>query len=75
MLVLGEKAVQILSGRPDQLESFRGKEHHFAGISAFATYHPAQLLVNTSLKHGAWNDVQLLRRKYDELVGDKPSLA
>lgn len=75
ILALGERAIQILSGRTDSLESYRGKEHRFHDIITFATYHPTELMANASLKRGAWKDVQLLRSKYDELVGDKPPLA
>ena len=35
------------------------------------TYHPAALLRNPNWKRGTWEDVQMLRARYDEL-GGKP---
>ena len=37
-------------------------------VPLVATYHPAALLRNASLKRPTWEDVQLLRRIYDEAL-------
>jgi uracil-DNA glycosylase len=38
----------------------------FRGIPLIPTYHPAALLRNPEWKKGTWEDVQMLRRLYDE---------
>jgi DNA polymerase len=46
--------------------SLRGRVHRYEGVPLVATYHPAALLRNPSLKRPTWEDVQLLRKIYDE---------
>ena len=49
----------------------RQQFHEFHGRELMATYHPAALLRNPNWKRPTWEDVQLLRERYDEL-GGKP---
>ena len=72
ILTLGRISTQVLLKTNAPLSRLRGKVHDFNGIAVVATYHPAALLRNPQWKRPAWEDVQQLRRIYDEIVGDKP---
>jgi DNA polymerase len=48
------------------MASLRGRIHRYEGVPLLATYHPAALLRNPALKRPTWEDVQLLRKVYDE---------
>jgi len=48
--------------------ALRGRVFRYQGVPLIATYHPAALLRNASLKRPTWEDVQLLRRVYDEAL-------
>lgn len=71
ILALGQIAAQTLVKTTASLDQVRGKVHEFQGISVMVTYHPAALLHNPQWKRPVWEDVQKLRRLYDERVGDK----
>ena len=73
ILALGRVAAQTLLDSTDAMARLRGKTHDFQGIPLMATYHPAALLRNPQWKRSVWEDVQKLRRLYDERVGDKPA--
>ena len=68
MLCVGKVAANTLLDRRSSLSSLRGDEHNFYGIPVMATYHPAALLRNPNWKRPTWEDVQLLRTRYDELT-------
>lgn len=68
MLCVGKVAANTLLDRRSSLSSMRGSEHDFYGIPVMATYHPAALLRNPNWKRPTWEDVQLLRTRYDELT-------
>jgi len=72
LLVLGRIAGQGLLGVSAAMHQLRGKVHTFRGIPVLVTYHPAALLRNPAWKVPTWEDVQRLRKLYDEIVGDKP---
>ena len=74
ILALGRVAAQSLLGTQASLGSLRGREHHFENMKVLVTYHPAALLRNPQWKRGVWEDIQGLRRIYDEVVGDKPPM-
>ncbi|HEY6952036.1 MAG TPA: uracil-DNA glycosylase [Bacteroidota bacterium] len=67
ILCLGRIAGQSLLKTNDTLTSLRGKFFDYRGISLMVTYHPAALLRNPNWKKPAWEDVQLFRKKYDEM--------
>jgi uracil-DNA glycosylase len=67
ILCLGKVAATTLLDRDEYLRDLRGKFHSFRGSLLMVTYHPAALLRNQSWKRPVWEDVQLLREKYDEL--------
>ncbi|GAG32827.1 unnamed protein product, partial [marine sediment metagenome] len=65
---LGRIAVQALLQTTAPLGRIRGQLHDYQGIKLIATYHPAALLRNPSLKRGAWEDLLLLRQEHDRLA-------
>lgn len=72
ILCLGKVSAQTLLDNDNTLSSMRGKFHSFRGkYELMATYHPAALLRHAKWKRPTWEDVQLLRKRYDEL-GCKP---
>jgi len=69
---LGRVAGQHLLATHAPLRSLRGSVHRFNGVPVLVTYHPAALLRNPNLKRDAWEDMQALRKLYDELTGAAP---
>jgi uracil-DNA glycosylase family 4 len=67
ILALGRHAAMALLGTSEPLSSLRGRFHPFYGAEVLVTYHPAALLRNPAWKRLVWEDVQQLRRRYDEL--------
>ena len=70
ILCVGKVAANTLLDRRSSLGSLRGKEHDFYGIPVMATYHPAALLRNSNWKRPTWEDMKLLRTRYDELTSE-----
>ena len=68
ILCVGKVAANTVLDRRSSLSSLRGSEHDFYGIPVMATYHPAALLRNPNWKRPTWEDVKLLRTRYDELT-------
>lgn len=68
ILCLGRIAAQVLLKTNDSLSSMRGKVHDYRGIRLMVTYHPAALLRNPNWKRPAWEDVQQVRKLYNELT-------
>ncbi len=66
ILALGRIAGQTLLRTNASLTQLRGKVHNYHGIKLLVTYHPAALLRNPHWKRPVWEDVQFLRRLYDE---------
>jgi len=72
ILSLGKVSAQTLLNNNNSLHSMRGRFHSFRGkYELMATYHPAALLRHAKWKRPTWEDIQLLRKRYDEL-GCKP---
>jgi len=67
---LGRIAAQALLQTTTPLGRLRKQWHDFNGILFMVTYHPAALLRFQSYKKDTWEDVQMLRAKYDELMAD-----
>ncbi len=74
ILALGRVAAQNILGIQGTLGSLRGSVHKLDHIQVIVTYHPAALLRNAQWKRQAWEDVQKLRKIYDQVVGDKSPL-
>lgn len=68
ILCLGRISAQTLLKTKDPMYAMRSKFHPFMnGIELMVTYHPAALLRNPKWKRDTWEDVQMLRKRYDEL--------
>lgn len=67
ILCLGKVASNVLLNKNDSLTKLRGDVHDLNGVKAMVTYHPAALLRNPHWKKGTWEDVQKVRKLYDEL--------
>lgn len=70
ILCVGRTAGTSLLGIESSLSALRGRFHDFCGIPVVVTYHPAALLRNPNWKPATWEDVKMLRARYDELVGE-----
>lgn len=68
---LGRIAGQNLLQTNASLSALRHGEHHYDDIRVFVMYHPAALLRNPNLKRAAWEDIQMVRRLYDEARGGR----
>ena len=73
ILAVGKVAGNTLLDRSSSLSNLRDKEHDFYGTPLMVTYHPAALLRNSNWKRPTWEDVKLLRTRYDELTADEDS--
>lgn len=71
ILCVGRISAVTLLNMNAALKDMRQKFHNFHGRELMVTYHPAALLRNPNWKRPTWEDVQLLRKRYDEL-GCKP---
>ncbi len=71
ILCVGRISAVTLLNKNEALKDMRQKFHNFHGRELMVTYHPAALLRNPNWKRPTWEDVQLLRKRYDEL-GCKP---
>jgi uracil-DNA glycosylase family 4 len=63
---LGRVAAQALLGVTTPLGKMRGRFMDFEGRKLMVTYHPAALLRFQEYKRDTWEDVQMLRKEYDE---------
>ncbi len=68
ILCLGRFAAQTLLQSTAPLSQLRGRVHGWRGIKLLVTYHPAALLRYPKFKTETWQDVQMLRRLYDEFL-------
>lgn len=72
ILCLGRISAQTLLDNKESMKNMRGRFHTFNNKhELMVTFHPAALLRNPNWKKDTWEDVQLLRKRYDEL-GGKP---
>lgn len=69
ILCLGKVASNVMLNNTDSLTKMRSEDHELNGIKLMVTYHPAALLRNPHWKKGTWEDVQKVRKFYDELTG------
>jgi DNA polymerase len=63
---LGRHAANTLLQSDASMASLRAGTHHYEGVRLFPTYHPAACLRNPQWKRPVWEDIQKLRRAYDE---------
>jgi uracil-DNA glycosylase len=69
ILCLGRVSGTTLLQREESLRNLRGQYYPFRNTLLTVTYHPAALLRNPQWKRPVWEDVQEVRKKYDELNG------
>jgi len=65
ILVLGLTAVSSLLKKDYKMSEIRGTVMDYRGIKLLISYHPAALLRNPAWKKPAWEDLQLLKKMYD----------
>ncbi|MFB6230767.1 MAG: uracil-DNA glycosylase family protein [Salinibacter sp.] len=70
ILAVGKVAGNTMLDRSSSLSNLRDTEHDFYGIPLMVTYHPAALLRNPQWKRPTWEDVKLLRTRYDQLMDE-----
>jgi DNA polymerase len=70
ILAVGKTAGNSLLGRKSSLGALRDKFHDYYGVPLIVTYHPAALLRNEQWKRPTWEDMKLLRTRYDKLVNN-----
>jgi DNA polymerase len=65
LVALGAVAMEGLLGSTEPMSRLRGRWHEFQGIPLMATYHPAYLLRNQSLreKRKVWEDILLVMER------------
>ena len=69
VLGVGKVAGNTLLDRRSSLKNLRDTFYDFYGLPLMVTYHPAALLRNANWKRPTWEDMKLLRTRYDELGG------
>jgi uracil-DNA glycosylase family 4 len=74
ILALGRHAAHTLLRTDAPMSALRGRVFRYQGVPLVATYHPAALLRNPNLKRPTWEDVQLLRRIYDQSPATEDAL-
>lgn len=67
IIALGRIAAETLLKTKQPLLKLRGKVHSFNGMNLMVTFHPAALLRNPQWKRPAWEDMQQIKKMYDEL--------
>jgi DNA polymerase len=68
IVALGTFAAQALLKTDERIGRLRGKFYPLSnGVELLATYHPAALLRNPGYKRAVWEDMKLLRKKYQGL--------
>lgn len=68
ILCLGRIAAQAIIESDFKITKQHGSWHERKGIFMIATYHPAALLRDPSRKRKTWEDMQKLKKKYDEIT-------
>ena len=70
ILCVGKVSGTTLLNKDCTLKDMRQKIHDFHGRELMVTYHPAALLRNQQWKRPTWEDVQMLRARYDQISGN-----
>lgn len=70
ILCLGLTAAHTLLKTNESLTNLRASVHQYHGVPTFVTYHPAALLRNPNWKRPTWEDVQKLRKMYDNTINN-----
>ncbi len=71
IVCLGRVSAQTLLDTNQPMKALRGRFHPFRNdIDLMVTFHPAALLRNPAWKRDTWEDVKMLRKRYDEKNGE-----
>jgi DNA polymerase len=70
ILCLGLTAAQTILKTTESMGQLRLSTHLYRNTPVIVTYHPAALLRNPNWKRPTWEDVQRLRKMYDESKGN-----
>lgn len=70
IVCLGALAGQVLIDPSLRITRDRGKWHKYNGIDIVATFHPAALLRDPSLKRPVWEDFKVIRDFYRKIRGE-----
>lgn len=70
ILCVGKVSGTTLLGKDEALKRMRGQFYDYRGAKLTVTYHPAALLRNPKWKRPVWEDVQQVKKLYDELGGE-----
>jgi DNA polymerase len=65
LLLLGSPAARAVLGTEFGVTRLRGKWHHWRGLPAMVTFHPAALLREPARKREVWGDLLLVRERMD----------
>ena len=68
---LGRVAAQALLNTKTPLGKLRNNWHDYRGIQTYVTYHPAALLRFQAYKRDTWEDMKVIKARYDEVRGKK----
>lgn len=68
IIALGLTALDSLLKKSHKMGEMRGKILDYKGIPMLVTYHPAFLLRSPKFKRQVWEDVQKLRKMYDDYL-------
>lgn len=66
ILCLGQQPAAALLGTDAPIGELRGRIHPLNRHEVVVTYHPEELLNHPAWKRPTWDDVQLLRQRYEE---------
>ncbi|MBF0225613.1 MAG: uracil-DNA glycosylase [Desulfobacterales bacterium] len=64
---MGGFAAQVLLDSNEPFQKFRGHFYEYRGAKLFVTYHPYDILKDSSKKAETWADMQMFMREYDSL--------
>jgi len=67
LVCLGRISAQALIGKDFRITRDHGKWYERKGVAITATFHPAALLRDNDKKPLAWQDLQAIRRRLDDL--------
>jgi DNA polymerase len=66
LLAVGKFAAQALLRSEESIGRLRGRVHAYRGTPLVVSYHPAFLLRSPHMVRTAWDDLQLVRKVFDE---------
>ncbi len=67
ILLLGTTALQFFKGKDYSVSQDHGIFYHYNKKIIFSTFHPAALLFKPALKYKAWEDLQTLQKKLQDM--------